>query len=190
MCAERGLFRPAAALLTSHSSRCLARAAPRTVTAESWAGSTALLPPAVLPLSLPAASQAAVKGLLFRLSLWESFLLLFSCQEASFCLASSRRGPSASCVPQMSAGEVRGEEQLVQRGADIRHRAEIPLLAGGHVLKLVCTVIAFPPLPLLSAGDVSPQPPPCEPRGAALLLPSRLRSPREPAAVATLYRNS
>lgn len=177
MCAERGLFRPAAALLTLHSSRCLTCAAPGTVTAESWAGSTALLPPAFLPLSLPAASQAAVKELLFRLRSWESFLLLFSCQEASFCFASSRPGPSASCVPQMSAGEVRGEEQLVQRGADIRHRAEIPLLAGGHVLKLVCTVITFHPLPLLSAGDVSPQPPPCEPRSVALLLPSRLCSP-------------
>lgn len=80
--AARGLFRPVAALVTSNSSKCLTCAARGTVTAESRGGCSTLVPRGFLPLSLLAMSQAAVKGLLFRLSLWKSFLLLFSCQEA------------------------------------------------------------------------------------------------------------
>jgi len=141
-----------------------------------------LLPHGFVPLSLWKMIQPAVKGLFVRLSLWKSFLLLFSCQEARVYaspppdevleLPACFRCPSARSVGRAAcpAGSWRGSWHQMP--------AEITLLIGRNVLKLISTVISFRLLLLLSVGEVSPWPLPCKPCSVVLLVPNCLLPPR------------
>lgn len=113
------LFRPVSVLVTLNSSKCLTWPTLflGTMAAESFGDSlrnsfTAWICATVTLRNDSASGQRAVLPTEF-VEIISPFIQLP--RSESLCFASTRQGPRASCMPQMSISEVRGESSLASR---------------------------------------------------------------------------